>query len=580
MGSENIRRIIKDEEPVPEFSISGPDGINELPVRERIKQVFKRLDLDTDEESKKELERVLEAHDLYTKKSRFSSTVHYLDKKTDKTVFVDTGKVIALRRTGITESGVKLALQMAQQRFGSTLTINGTAEFKSLVIEAAAKNNLDIHFTDKVMNERLAERRAELDLERESNKIASPDAPVLDTTERERNVGQSSGEDAARSDVTKGTLVDHGSAPYMMDKKNDDSYYVAVKTPSGIRTLWGVGLGELMKDGGYQQGQPIQITDKGSLPVTKMVKNKETGDRESKEVFRRVWEIDPEPAREKASPGAATVTATPPLASLVNIEQHTAASVAPPNAPVVAPSAAGEAVVNGTTSQPHPGMTTSEGAHRLRIVEPLDYVPTIVTAENADKSFIIARELTFRENMAGLTEAEIRSSSTVMEWRAADHAQWLVGSSDNSTEGRDLLASYMSDYFYRESFKATIDAIVSEPGLSKEAMVAMEPALEIAQSLVSEAENAIEVHANEGSVAVPQVTPDGPVSAKPTKSVKPAKATSTKPSAPKKTAEKKSARINKETPESAAKQTPGREVENPSVTTTQIEEVHELEIES
>lgn len=587
MGSDNIRRIIKDEEPVPEFSISGPDGDKELPVRERIKQVFKRLDLDTDEESKKELERVLEAHDLYTKKSRFSSTVHYLDKKTDKTVFVDTGKVIALRRTGITESGVKLALQMAQQRFGSTLRINGTAEFKSLVIEAAAKNNLDIHFTDKVMNERLAERRAELDLERETNKIASPDAPVLDTAERETNVGQSSAEDAARSEVTKGTLVDHGIAPYMMDKKNDESYYVAVKTVGGIRTLWGVGLGELMKDGGYQQGQPIQITDKGSLPVTKKVMNKETGVREPKEVFRRVWEIDPEPVRDKASPGAVTAS----VASLANIEPKATSSEVVASAPAVpvtpaAPDAAPavvEAGAIGATTQRLPGLDADAEVRRVNIVDQLDFVPTLVTAESADKSFIIARELTFREAMAGMTEAEIRSSSTVMEWRAADHAQWLVASSDNSPEGRDFLASYMSDDFYRESFKETIEAIVSEPGLSDEAMVALEPALEIAQRLVSEAEYAIEVPASEVSVAVPQAKPDRPDSAKPAKAVKPAssaKATSTKPSVPKTTAGKKSARVDKKPPASAEKQTPVQEVEKPSVVTTQIEEIQELEIES
>ncbi|OOG83171.1 hypothetical protein B0E42_20235 [Pseudomonas sp. A25(2017)] len=579
MGSENIRQIIKDEDPLPEFTISGPEGEKELPVRERIKQVFKRLDLDTDEESKKELERVLEAHDLYTKKSRFTSTVHYLDKKTDKTVFVDTGKVIALRRTGITESGVKLALQMAQQRFGSTLTINGTAEFKSLVIEAAAKNNLDIHFTDRVMNERLAERRAELELERDSNKIASPDAPVLDTAEREASTGQSSAEEVGRSDVTKGSLVDHGSAPYMMDKKNDESYYVAVKTPSGVRTLWGVGLGELMKDGGYQQGQPIQITDKGSLPVLKMVLNKETGVRESKEVFRRVWEIDPEPVRDKASPGSATV----PVVPLADIEQKTTPSGAVPSPAVVPQASTAEAGVSAEKSQRLPGLANDAEVRRVNIVDQLDYVPTLVTAENADKSFIIARELTFREAMAGMTEAEIRSSSTVMEWRAADHAQWLVASGDNSTEGREFLASYMSDDFYRESFKETIDAIVSEPGLSDETLVALEPALEIAQRLVSVAESTIEVPASGASVVVPLAKPDVTAVAKPAKAAKPAKsakAGSVKPSAPKTTAGKKSAGAGQKAPVAAEKQAPGVKVESPSVETTQIEEVHELEIES
>ncbi|RMS25858.1 putative Relaxase, partial [Pseudomonas savastanoi] len=88
-------------------------------------------------------------------------------KQTDKTLFVDTGKTISMRRTGITESGVSVALQLARERFGSTLTITGTADFKKLVIEAVAKNGLDVHFTDKAMNQSLAARRAELEIERD-----------------------------------------------------------------------------------------------------------------------------------------------------------------------------------------------------------------------------------------------------------------------------------------------------------------------------------------------------------------------------------------------------------------------------
>ncbi|RMT28482.1 Relaxase, partial [Pseudomonas syringae pv. spinaceae] len=81
------------------------------------------------------------------------------------------GKTISMRRTGITEAGVSVALQLARERFGSTLTITGTAEFKKLVIEAVAKNGLDVHFTDKAMNQSLADRRAELDIERGGQSI-------------------------------------------------------------------------------------------------------------------------------------------------------------------------------------------------------------------------------------------------------------------------------------------------------------------------------------------------------------------------------------------------------------------------
>ncbi|RMM69628.1 Relaxase [Pseudomonas syringae pv. maculicola] len=171
MGSAAIRNLLDDEKEDPGFSISGARGPGPEGVRERVKRVMDRFAKQVDPVAASERARDLSAKDLYTRKAKFSQNVHYLDKQTDKTLFVDTGKTISMRRTGITESGVSVALQLARERFGSTLTITGTAEFKKLVIEAVAKNGLDVHFTDKAMNQSLADRRAELDIEREGQSI-------------------------------------------------------------------------------------------------------------------------------------------------------------------------------------------------------------------------------------------------------------------------------------------------------------------------------------------------------------------------------------------------------------------------
>ncbi|EPN07042.1 Orf54 [Pseudomonas syringae pv. actinidiae ICMP 19102] len=171
MGSAAIRNLLDDEKEDPGFSISGARGPGPEGVRERVKRVMDRFAKQVDPVAASERARDLSAKDLYTRKAKFSQNVHYLDKQTDKTLFVDTGTTISMRRTGITEAGVSVALQLARERFGSTLTINGTAEFKKLVIEAVAKNGLDVHFTDKAMNQSLADRRAELDIERDGQSI-------------------------------------------------------------------------------------------------------------------------------------------------------------------------------------------------------------------------------------------------------------------------------------------------------------------------------------------------------------------------------------------------------------------------
>lgn len=132
-----------------------------------MQRLMERMKQDVSTEKQRERARELSAADLYTKRARFSQNVHYLDKQSDKTLFVDTGKAITLRREAMSESAVKVALELAKERFGSTLTIKGSEEFKRLVVETVAKNGLDVHFTDKGMNQLLSERRAEIEAERE-----------------------------------------------------------------------------------------------------------------------------------------------------------------------------------------------------------------------------------------------------------------------------------------------------------------------------------------------------------------------------------------------------------------------------
>jgi hypothetical protein len=190
MGSAAIRALIDKEKEIPGFTISGVRGAGPQGVRDRVKQIMDRVSKQMDPDASTERARDLSAKDLYTRKAKFSQNVHYLDKTSDKTLFVDTGKAISMRRGGITEPAVAVALQLAKERFGSTLTINGSADFKRLVVDAVAKNGLDIHFTDKSMNVSLAARRAELEIEKSGQSIApATDLPrqVDDTTRASRD---------------------------------------------------------------------------------------------------------------------------------------------------------------------------------------------------------------------------------------------------------------------------------------------------------------------------------------------------------------------------------------------------------
>ncbi len=336
MGSADIRKLIKETR-IPDNSISGAQVEDKdiPPARERFSRIIDNINDHMAEKRRRDRQRVISAADLYTKRANLSKNVHYLDKKTDRTLFVDTGKSIALRKHGMTDSAVLVALELAKEKFGSTLTIKGSKAFREQVIDVVVKNNLDIHFTDKAMNKALEARREELAIEKEGQRIEqpetadagqekeedrerAPDSPATKdgATEPEQEqstpaktpdedaVGQAATEATglsakqARDRVHYGVLLEHGAAPYRFkpnmnkpEDERDDNYYVKLQMEDGkTRTLWGVGLQDAVK--GLRPGDHTRFEDKGTECVnwTETLKDGSTIEKSGN---RRIWEAEP-----------------------------------------------------------------------------------------------------------------------------------------------------------------------------------------------------------------------------------------------------------------------------------------------
>ncbi|MGO4746735.1 LPD7 domain-containing protein [Serratia quinivorans] len=167
MGSKEIRELMgSNNKKVSGFTISAPEPEENQGAKSRFARVMDKIRNPVEyskvaDESRKSVEKQLDASNLYTKRTR-KGHVHYLDKTSDKTLFVDTGKLITMRKNGLSTDSVAIALELAQGRFGSTLNIKGSKEFKEMVVNVVAEKGLDIHFTDKKMNQMLEQRRQEL----------------------------------------------------------------------------------------------------------------------------------------------------------------------------------------------------------------------------------------------------------------------------------------------------------------------------------------------------------------------------------------------------------------------------------
>ncbi len=323
MGSKEIRDMLRNDDNKPAgFTISGPELEEKQEAKGRFARVIDKLRNPVNyskvaEESRKAVEKHLDASNLYTKRTR-KGHVHYLDKTSDKTLFVDTGKLITMRKNGLSSDSVAVALELAQGRFGSTLNIKGSQKFKDMVVNVVAEKGLDIHFTDRKMNEALELRRAELLKAREQQSRSSDSAFTIGGAERtvsrensavakeeEQSAPAGSGniddEPLYRSvNHLEGKIVKHGAAPYLHKEGNSDSYYIVLKDKEGQEsTQWGVGLKDALK--GFRRGQEIALDLKESKPVQVRVRD-EQGKFSTREAVRNIWQATS--LSKSASPGS------------------------------------------------------------------------------------------------------------------------------------------------------------------------------------------------------------------------------------------------------------------------------------
>ncbi|CDL86710.1 LPD7 domain-containing protein [Xenorhabdus cabanillasii] len=317
MGSKEIRELMGSiNKKMSGFTISAPEPEENQGAKSRFSRVMEKIRNPVEyskvaDESRKSVEKQLNASNLYTKRTR-KGHVHYLDKTSDKTLFVDTGKLITMRKNGLSTDSVAIALELAQGRFGSTLNIKGSKAFKEMVVNVVAEKGMDIHFTDKKMNEALELRREEL-LKAKERQSSSTDRETAFTIEGPETVVNTASHDVNmpvndkpysngtenRSimddeplyrSVTQleGKIVKHGAAPYLHKEGNSGSYYVVLKGKDGKETTqWGIGLKEALK--GFRRGQEVVLDLKESKPVQVRIRD-ENGNFSTRDAVRNVWE--------------------------------------------------------------------------------------------------------------------------------------------------------------------------------------------------------------------------------------------------------------------------------------------------
>lgn len=218
-----------------------------------------------------------------TYRERADGSVLYLLK--EQPIFVDHGQQILMEaKAQDDELAILAALHMAKQKFGGSIELTGSDEFKRRALEVMIKHDVQVELKNPAQE---ALRREMMGLPPVGDSAPGQDnAPAPDPAATQNQPSQprpsASANPNSAADATipvataaepvnhyKGELLEFGSAPYQFDMSNSRSFYVTLKNSDGeSRTTWGVDLERVIEELGVGRGDQVELTNLGRKDVT------------------------------------------------------------------------------------------------------------------------------------------------------------------------------------------------------------------------------------------------------------------------------------------------------------------------
>lgn len=92
--------------------------------------------------------------------------IEYKSLTDGKLICTDDGEKMRINQKDLSAENIKFFLEVSIDRYGNELRINGSREFKEMIVESAAVNNLPVILKPAELQEQLMERRKELEMEK------------------------------------------------------------------------------------------------------------------------------------------------------------------------------------------------------------------------------------------------------------------------------------------------------------------------------------------------------------------------------------------------------------------------------
>ena len=93
----------------------------------------------------------------------YENITHQTNEKGHVTYFMDKEVIVVDRGENVhiaqnSDKAIEIGLRLSMEKFGNTLDIRGTEEYKEKLVEVAVKNNLNVQFSDPKLNEMMKEK--------------------------------------------------------------------------------------------------------------------------------------------------------------------------------------------------------------------------------------------------------------------------------------------------------------------------------------------------------------------------------------------------------------------------------------
>lgn len=228
--------------------------------------------------------------------------------------FVDRGRELATRSDN--REVTRTFVAIAAARGWDTVEVQGSERFRREAWSQATERGIQVMGYEPTAAERELTSRTETE-----------PASAVDTSERDPVRSQRPAERRPPRDrAIEGELLEHGSARYQHHADNDVSYFVALLTPDGKRTVWGVDLERALRESESQPsvGDRIELLQTGRKAVIVTTRSRdETGAEVTidKTTHRNGWVVEKAGFLAERARAAATLR-DPAVSSQHAVAQH------------------------------------------------------------------------------------------------------------------------------------------------------------------------------------------------------------------------------------------------------------------